>query len=124
MKNAFYILALSFVLSSCVKDKNNPDTNNNPTTLENTYGFGILNKAKGIWNGPVTSTTMLGSYPEWIVDFRPISANQISAKNELDSLNDIHLSLFIVKYKDEYRVAFRNGGSFAGMHRSFLSFSR
>lgn len=117
MKNAFYILALLFVLSSCVKDNKQPDTNNNPTSLEKTYGFGILNKAKGIWNGPVTSTTMLGSYPEWIVDFRPISANQISAKNELDSLNDIHLSLFITKYKDEYRVAFRNGGSFAGMHR-------
>jgi hypothetical protein len=100
-----------------VKTQTQPEPTNTPSTLEKTYGFGILNKVKGIWNGPVTSSTMLHDFPEWIVDFRPISANQISAKNELDSLNDIHLSLFITKYKNEYRVAFRNGGSFAGMHR-------
>ncbi len=99
MKNAF--LHTCFIVCAFVmcERQNNPDTNNNPNFTEKTYGFGIFNKVKGIWNGPVTSTTMLGSYPEWIVDFRPISANQISAKNELDSLNDIHLSLFIVKYK-------------------------
>lgn len=86
----------------------------NPQTV---MGFGILNKLKGIWNGPVTSSTPLGSYPVWIVDFRPISENQISAKNELDTLNDIHMSYFIAKYNNQYKVAFRNGGSFNGMQR-------
>ena len=84
---------------------------------KNVLGFGILNKLKGIWNGPVTSTTPLGGYPEWIVDFRPISENQISAKNELDTLNDIHMSFFIAKYNNAYKVAFRNGGTFNGMQR-------
>jgi hypothetical protein len=85
--------------------------------INNTQGYAILEQLKGIWNGPVTSTTALGSYPEWIVDFRPISASQISAKNELDTLNDIHLSFFIAKYKGAYRMCFRNGGSFGGLTR-------
>ncbi len=81
-------------------------------------GFGILAKLPGIWNGSVYSPTPLGSYPEWIVDFRPISASQVSAKNELDSINDIFMSFFIVKYDCEYKVAFRNGGGFAGQVRN------
>lgn len=87
------------------------------TDINNTYGFGVLNKIKGIWNGPVTSNTPLGNFAEWIVDFRPISENQISSKNELNNMNDIHMSFFIAKYNNEYRVCFRNGGSFAGQQR-------
>src|ERR1043165_6321675 len=52
-------------------------------------GYNILGRLPGIWNGPVTSSTPLGSYPEWIVDFRPVSAAQVSAKNELDTVNNI-----------------------------------
>lgn len=81
-------------------------------------GYGILEKLPGIWNGPVTSPTPLGSFPEWIVDFRPISASQVSAKNELDSLNDIFMSFFICKYDNAYKIAFRNGGGFAGNVRN------
>lgn len=108
------------ILQSCTKDKVPPDEDlPDPAfaEIENTLGYNLLNKIKGIWNGPVTSTTPLGGYPEWIVDFRPISENQISAKNELDTLNDIHMSFFIAKYNDEYRLAFRNGGSFGGQTR-------
>lgn len=85
--------------------------------LDSTFGYGVLDKVKGIWSGALTSTSSLGSFPEWIVDFRPISASQISAKNELDSFNDIHMTFFVAKYGDDYRVAFRNGGGFAGMSR-------
>jgi hypothetical protein len=112
-------------MQNCGKDKTtqspSSSTNNNPTDpyadINNTMGFNLLKKIKGIWNGPVNSTTPLGSYSEWIVDFRPISENQISAKNELDSLNDIFMSFFIAKYKNQYRLAFRNGGSFNGSKR-------
>ena len=111
------------LMSSCksCKDKKNDETpviSESGPSVENTLGFGVLNKVVGIWNGPVSSTTGLGNYPEWIVDFRPISENQISAKNELDSLNDIFMSFFIVKYNNQFKVAFRNGGSFVGMKRS------
>lgn len=81
-------------------------------------GYNILSVLPGIWNGPVTSSTPLGGYPEWIVDFRPNSASQISAKNELDSLNDIFMSFFIAKYDCSYKMVFRNGGGFAGSVRN------
>jgi len=111
------------VLATACRDKNdNAPTNNtsgatNPPPITNVTAYNLLNKVKGIWNGPVTSTTPLGGSPEWIVDFRPISENQISAKNELDTLNDIHMSFFIALYNNQYRVAFRNGGSFNGNKR-------
>ena len=117
-------LMILLLAIGCDKDKKtddpippvNPPTN--PLTdINNTLGFGLLSKIKGIWNGPVTSSTPLGGYPEWIVDFRPISENQISAKNELDTMNDIHMSYFIAKYNNQYRVCFRNGGSFGGQTR-------
>ena len=85
-------------------------------------GYGILEKLPGIWNGPVTSPTPLGSFPEWIVDFRPISPSQVSAKNELDSLNDIFMSFFIARHNNEYKLAFRNGGGFAGAQRNSYMF--
>jgi hypothetical protein len=95
----------------------NPPPDPNEPTTDSIFGYGVLEKVKGIWNGPVTSSTALGGYPEWIVDFRPISPTQISAKNELDTLNDIHMSFFVAFYNNNYRIAFRNGGSFNGMTR-------
>ena len=77
-------------------------------------GYSIMEKIPGIWNGPVNSPTPLGSYPEWIVDFRPIHPAQVSAKNELDSVNDIFMSFLIVEHDGGYKVALRNGGGFAG----------
>src|SRR4051812_37630257 len=106
------ILLLLFIcfLASC---QPTPDPPIGPD-INNTKGYNILGKLGGIWNGPVTSTTPLGGYPEWIVDFRPISANQISAKNELDTLNDINMSFFVALYNNQYTICFRNGGSFNG----------
>ncbi|MFN8308475.1 MAG: hypothetical protein U0T73_00810 [Chitinophagales bacterium] len=108
------MLLMLFGISGCGHKDPEPET---PASVENTYAYAILDKLKGIWDGPVQSSTALGSFPEWIVDFRPVSASQISAKNELDSMNDIHMSFFIAKYNNAYRVCFRNGGSFAGMTR-------
>ena len=101
---------------SCEYDtlSNIPPIDTNTSVL----GYSILEKLPGIWNGPVTSSTPLGSYQEWIVDFRPIHAAQVSAKNELDSLNDIFMSFFIVKHGGGYKVALRNGGGFAGNVRT------
>ncbi|MBL4625303.1 MAG: hypothetical protein JKY42_09225 [Flavobacteriales bacterium] len=107
---------------SCIYTPEAADTTLIPIDTSTVIGFSILEKLPGIWNGPVTSPTALGSYPEWIVDFRPISPSQISAKNELDSLNDIFMSFFIVLHNNEYKVAFRNGGGFAGFSRSAYLF--
>lgn len=108
------------LLASCHDKQNINNTNPNipPDVSTSTVkGYGLLSHISGIWDGPVTSTTALGSYPEWIVDFRPISGGQVSAKNELDTLNDIFMSFFIVYDSTEYKLCFRNGGSFAGMKR-------
>jgi hypothetical protein len=115
------ITALSLIMAC--SHKNTEQNNTNPsippaiTSATPVKGYNLLSKICGIWDGPVTSTTALGSYPEWIVDFRPISAGQVSAKNELDTLNDIFMSFFIIYDSTEYKLAFRNGGSFSGMKR-------
>jgi hypothetical protein len=117
---AGFLLLLILITSSCKRKESGTTTTTTPPPgpdISNTYGYGILQKVSGIWNGPVTSTTPLGGYPQWIVDFRPISGNQVSAKNELDTLNKIFMSFFIVKYENQYKVAFRNGGNFNGMQR-------
>ncbi len=116
MQKKYFLFALLCILfgTGC---EPNPPIDPPYSNVNNTYGYNILDRLKGIWNGPVTSTTPLGGYPEWIVDFRPISSSQISAKNELDTLNDINMSFFIALYNNQYRVCFRNGGSFNGMKR-------
>lgn len=123
IKSKLFTLVTLILFAACHKDTKTETEETTPgnTTpvadVNNTYAFNVLKKIKGIWNGPVTSTTPLGGYPEWIVDFRPNAENQISAKNELDTLNDIFMSFFIAKYNNQYKVAFRNGGSFAGNKR-------
>lgn len=114
MKKLTNLIPLLVLLFSC---EHQPPPQQNPADVNQTFGFEVLSKLSGIWNGPVTSSTPLGNYSQWIVDFRPISENQISAKNELDTLNDINMSFFIALYNNEFRVCFRNGGSFNGMQR-------
>ncbi len=126
MKNYFLILVVlaSLFFNSCKNDKGETE-NTTPSTGDigpinsnsDVKGYGILNRLPAIWNGPVTSSTALGSYPEWIVDFRPVSAAQVSSKNELDSVNNILMGFFIVKHNNAYKMAFRNGGGFAGLQR-------
>lgn len=114
------IITLAIVTFSC-KDKKpdeNPPVDGEQPTAGEIKGYSILDKIKGIWDGPVTSATALGSYPKWVVDFRPISASQISAKNELDISNDIHMTFFVAKYNGKESVAFRNGGMFNGNTRT------
>jgi hypothetical protein len=115
MRNLFFVLLFSSVLVSCKEKKD--DNNNGKPDIDKTLGYGMLTKLPGIWNGGVASSTALGSYPEWIVDFRPVSTSQVSAKNELDSLNNIFMSVFIVLHNNEYKLCFRNGGGFAGYTR-------
>jgi hypothetical protein len=116
MKYAWLLILL--LASAC--DKNTPKVDDTIDPIGDTtsiLGFGILSDFTGIWDGPVSSTTSLGGYPDWIVDFRPISAAQLSGKAELDTVNDIFMGFFIVKEKTKYVMAFRNGGGFAGQQR-------
>jgi len=110
-------LCMAVLFTSCKKDPPTDPEGPGTETPDGIEGYSIMARLPGIWNGAVTSTTALGGYAEWIVDFRPVSENQVSAKNELDELNDIHMSFFTIKHNNRQRVCFRNGGGFAGMKR-------
>lgn len=127
MIRSYCILITSLFLMASSSCRHDPDFDTTPpindslppiSDTSTVKGFSILDKLPGIWHGPVTSSTPLGSYQEWIVDFRPISSAQISAKNELDSLNDIFMSFFVAKFDNKYMLFFRNGGGFAGQVRN------
>ena len=114
------IVFLLIIISACGSDT--PTVPNcDFTSIDDSTpvkGYSLFEKLPGIWNGPVGSSTPIGSFPEWIVDFRPISSSHVSAKNELDRLNDIFMSFFIVKHDCESKIAFRNGGGFSGAVRN------
>jgi len=120
---ATFLLVFLLFLSGC--KRNEPTqvhlvVSNVPPPITSTtqvMGYNLLSKICGIWDGGVVSETALGSYPEWIVDFRPYSAGQVGAKNELDTANNIFMSFFICYHDSAYKLAFRNGGSFTGLQR-------
>jgi len=89
------------------------NTDNSNVRTNDIVGFGILKRLPGLWNGPVTSTTSAGSFDRWYVDFRPVSAAQVSQFSMLDSQTVNITSFFIVKYRDRLRVAMRTEGCFA-----------
>lgn len=75
-------------------------------------GFGILRRLPGLWNGPVSTTTPAGSFPEWYVDFRPVSPGQISQYSRLDAQTINYLSFFVVKHDGRLKIAMRTEGVF------------
>jgi hypothetical protein len=82
-------------------------------TSTNVLGFGMLKRLPGLWNGPVYSSTSAGSFDKWYVDFRPVSAGQISQYSMLDSQTVNITSFFIVKHNGQHKVAMRTEGCFA-----------
>jgi hypothetical protein len=121
MKYSLLFFAATILFLSACKDKKNDNNNNQvpepigPNT--EVKGYGLLSKLPGIWSGNIESNTTLPNFPDYTVDYRPVATAQVSAKNELDSLNDLFMSFFICRYNGKYQLTFRNGGSFSGMQR-------
>jgi hypothetical protein len=65
-----------------------------------------------MWNGPVFSDTPAGSFDTWYVDFRTVSASQVSQYSTLDADTLNYVSSFIVKHDDQLKVALRTEGVF------------
>jgi len=82
------------------------------TSENEVLGYGFLKRIPGMWHGPVSTTTPAGNFPEWYVDFRPISAGQVSQFSMLDSQTINNLSFFIVKHNEQLKVAMRTEGCF------------
>lgn len=124
-KSAFILVSTVLFFSQGCKEDSPPDVNCDYVSInanDEVIGYSILEKLPGIWDGPVTSSTGLGNFPTWIVDFRPNSPSFVSAKNELDRENDIFMSFFIAKHDCKNKVAFRNGGTFVGLERNSYMF--
>ncbi|MBU0489895.1 MAG: hypothetical protein KKA07_04250 [Bacteroidetes bacterium] len=96
------LLPALFIQSTRVKDS------------EKVAGFGFLTKICGQWNGPVYSSTPAGSFDQWFVDFRPVSANQVSQFSSMDENTLNFTSFFIVKHENQMKVAMRTEGVFKG----------
>lgn len=121
MKNLLLFLLVSSLFFSCKRDNQEeleaPVEDDGINASTSVKGYGLLAKVNGIWSGDVASTTALGNFQDWAMDIRPMSASQCGGKSELDTINDIFMSFFIVKFNNEYRLAFRNGGGFGGQQR-------
>ena len=122
MKKLIVPVLLLLSIAACKEDKkpDNGTPNEKPGELTESTpvkGYTLFNHINGIWSGSVTSSTAIGNFPEYTADYRPISASQVSAKNELDKNNDLFMSFFITWHCNEYKMAFRNGGYFSGMQR-------
>lgn len=120
MKNLIALLAAFVLLTGCKHDNKDDNTDDKPTDITPTTevkGYGLFSHICGIWTGLVVSSTSIGNFPDYTADYRPISASQVSAKNEMDKSNDLFMSFFITWHCDQYKLAFRNGGYFSGMQR-------
>jgi len=84
-------------------------TGNDPGDV---LGYGFLAKIVGLWHGPVKTDTPAGSFPEWYVDFRPISAGEVAQFSLLDAQTINNLNFFIVKHDGQLKVAMRTEGCF------------
>ncbi|MEI8204515.1 MAG: hypothetical protein WCH34_15950, partial [Bacteroidota bacterium] len=112
MKTKFLILGFIMInfMSFCQVTITPMKTENN--MKEKVFGYEFLNKIPGLWSGPVTSSTSAGSFPIWYVDFRPISAAQVSQFSMLDSNTVNDMSFFIVKHNNQLKIALRTEGCF------------
>ncbi len=108
------LVGIALLLSACRK-KASTDNPTSPATEP--LGYSLLRHLPGIYQGPVVSTTSVGDFPFWGIDFRPVHAGQIGGRSELDSANNIHLNFFVAQYQNRRVLCFRNGGYFQGMER-------
>jgi len=97
------ILTVIFFAVSCKNDKKDD---------EKVMGFEFLNKIPGLWHGGVSSSTSAGNFDIWYVDFRPVSAAQVSQFSLLDTNTVNNISFFIVKHNNELKLAMRTEGCF------------
>jgi len=75
-------------------------------------GFSFFEKIIGQWEGPVNSSTPAGNFDVWYVDFRPVSASQVSQYSNMDANTVNYTSFFIVKHNEKLKIAMRTEGVF------------
>lgn len=85
-----------------------------PETPDYVLGFGFLKRIIGQWSGPLRSTSSVGSFKMWYVDYRPIAPNIVAQFSTLKEDAYTSIAFFIVKHKGQLKVALRNEGFYKG----------
>ena len=104
------VLLLCIQSANAEKGKKNTAVSGTDTAQnanDSVLGFGFLKRIPGQWSGPVFSSTPAGSFKDWHVDFRPVSAGQVSQYSTLDADTVNSISFFIVKHGNRLKVAMR-----------------
>lgn len=104
----FLLLLIWITYAQCISIEKAKQQNLN----NEVFGFSFLEKIPGLWNGALSSTTSSGNFDNWYVDFRPVSASQISQYSMVDSNTVNNISFFIVKHNHRLKVAMRTEGCF------------
>lgn len=86
--------------------------NNNSYNESQISGFGFFDKIIGQWEGPVITNTPAGNFDVWYVDFRPVSASQVSQYSNLDANTINYTYFFVVKHNEKLKIAMRTEGVF------------
>jgi hypothetical protein len=100
----FLLFMLISILSLKAKDNN--------AIEKQIHGISFLEKIMGQWEGSVISNTPAGNFDTWYVDFRPVSASQVSQYSIMDANTINYTSFFVIKYNEELRIAMRTEGVF------------
>lgn len=104
---AFLVFLLAAGCASAPDGRGGFRVDRNEADDSGVIGFGILYRLPGLWHGPVSTTTPAGSFPMWCVDFRPVSAGQVSQYSQLDPDTINYLSFFVVKHDGALKIAMR-----------------
>jgi hypothetical protein len=104
------VLCVCLLFLQCVSI--NSDSDVTAAGDNSVLGFGILKRIPGLWYGLVSSDTPAGSFPMWYVDFRPVSAAQVSQYTSLDPDTNNDITFFVVKHDGRLKVAMRTYGVF------------
>jgi len=106
LQRALFVFAFMVgVFSSTAQETDSPK-------MDQIEGFSFFEKIIGQWEGPVMSNTPAGSFEVWYVDFRPVSASQVSQYSIMDANTLNYTSFFVVAYGDKLKIAMRTEGVF------------
>lgn len=85
------------------------------TVVEGSSGLALFERLAGLWSGPATRTP-LGDFSMMNVDFRPVGAQFMFGRVDVDEDNALRFGFSLETHGEEI-LTYRNGGYFLGLLR-------